>query len=81
MRNKLKLIIEKEKTYTDWLKHEHNSLTYNIQQLTNEKCDIENKLINNLICPKCYFPLTQNKFTTYGETYYECTSCDFSIQQ
>jgi len=69
MRNKL--IIEKDKQLIDSLKFKHSFIKDNIEKLLLEKSDIENKLIENLICPKCYSQINEIRYV-----YHECEVCD-----
>jgi len=71
MRNKL--IIEKDKIYTDSLKFKHKSIVEAIEQLNDEKLNLKSKLIKNLICPICYSILGEEKHEGY--IHYDCTNC------
>jgi len=71
MRNKL--IIEKDKIYTDSLKFNHNSLTEKMDHLIKEINELEIKLVENLTCPECYSLLKEEKHEKYN--YYSCTKC------
>ena len=73
MRNKL--IIEKDKQLIDSLKFKHNSLKETIEQLNDEKLNLETELIDNLICPICYSILNEEKHEDYIN--YDCVNCRF----
>jgi len=77
MRNKL--IIEKDKQLIDSLKFKHSYIKDKIEQLHNEKFYIEQKLIENLICPECYSVLNVEKHDEYN--YYDCTICWYETHQ
>jgi len=70
-----KLIIEKDKQLIDLLKFKHKSITETIEQLNDDKLNLETKLINNLICPTCYSILKSEKYEDY--IHYDCTNCWF----
>ena len=71
MRNKL--IIEKYKQLIDSLKYKHKCIVETIEQLNDDKLNLETELINNLICPICYSILKLKKRKEY--IYCNCVNC------